>query len=86
MTSVGPKKQRSVWLESVVGTRIYLVALMLVWSGCFAALLIVLAVVVSRPPWIRAVLAAAAAAEILWGGFSFSVLRRATRSTPGSTQ
>ncbi|HAM03169.1 MAG TPA: hypothetical protein DCQ30_13225 [Acidimicrobiaceae bacterium] len=54
---------------------------MLVWSAGLAALLIVLAVVISRPPWLHAVLGLAAALEILWGVLVFSRLRRAGGQT-----
>jgi hypothetical protein len=56
-----------------------MVALMFVWSGCFAALLITLAVIVTRPSWLRPVLLAAAVAEMAWGGFMFSTLRRSSK-------
>lgn len=71
------------WLETVVGTRIYLVAFMLVWSGGFAAVLVVLAIVLSRPPWLRVVLAAATALELLWGALVFAKLRRTSQHDGG---
>jgi hypothetical protein len=77
MDRAGPHGSRPVWLETVIGTRIYLIAVMLVWSAGLAALLVVLAVVISRPPWLHAVFAVAAALEMLWGTLVFSRLRRA---------
>lgn len=66
-----------------MATRIYLVALMLIWSGAFAALLVVLAVVLSRPTWLRAVLAAAGALELLWCALVFAKLRRTGQPNGG---